>query len=71
MITVTHSAQIAAFADEHFLITKDFENEKTYTKVTSLDFDGRKRELARIMGGLNITDSLLKSAEEMLLSQED
>lgn len=71
VITVTHSAQIAAFADEHFLITKDFENEKTYTKVTSLDFDGRKRELARIMGGLNITDSLLKSAEEMLLSQED
>lgn len=71
VITVTHSAQIAAFADVHFLISKDFLNDKTYTKVTPLDFDGRKRELARIMGGLNITENLLKSAEEMLLSQED
>ncbi len=71
VITVTHSAQIAAFADGHFLISKEFLNDKTYTKVTPLDFDGRKRELARIMGGLNITENLLKSAEEMLLSQED
>lgn len=68
VITVTHSAQIASAADEHFLIQKDFENNKTYTKVSSLDFEGRKKELARIMGGLDITDTLLKSAEEMLLS---
>ena len=71
VITVTHSAQIASAADEHFLIQKDFDNNKTYTKVSSLDFEGRKNELARIMGGLNITDTLLKSAEEMLVSQED
>ena len=71
VITVTHSAQIASAADEHFLISKDFENNKTYTKVSSLDFEGRKKELARIMGGLQITDTLLKSAEEMLSSQED
>ena len=68
VITVTHSAQIASAADEHFLIQKDFDDNKTYTKVSSLDFEGRKKELARIMGGLDITDSLLKSAEEMLLS---
>ncbi len=67
VITVTHSAQIASAADEHFL----FENNKTYTKVSPLDFEGRKKELARIMGGLQITDTLLKSAEEMLISQED
>lgn len=71
VITVTHSAQIASAADEHFLISKDFENNKTYTKVSPLDFEGRKKELARIMGGLHITDTLLKSAEEMLSSQED
>ncbi|MDE5671553.1 MAG: DNA repair protein RecN, partial [Eubacterium sp.] len=71
VITVTHSAQIASAADEHFLIQKDFDNNRTYTKVSSLDFEGRKKELARIMGGLNITDSLLKSAEEMLLSDSE
>lgn len=67
VITVTHSAQIASAADEHFLIQKAFENNKTFTKVTPLDFEGRKKELARIMGGLEITDTLLKSAEELLL----
>ncbi len=71
VITVTHSAQIASVADVQFLIQKDFENNKAYTKVTPLDFEGRKMELARIMGGLEITDSLLQSAEELLLSQED
>lgn len=72
VITVTHSAQIAAFADEHFLIAKDFENGRTYTNVTPLDQEKRKYELARIMGGLHITDALLESAEEMLNNaQED
>lgn len=72
VITVTHSAQIAAFADEHFLIAKDFENGRTYTNVTPLDREKRKYELARIMGGLHITDALLESAEEMLNNaQED
>ncbi len=71
VITVTHSAQIASAADVHFLIQKDFDNDRTYTKISSLDFEGRKKELARIMGGLNITDALLKSAEEMLLSDSE
>ena len=66
VICVTHSAQIASNADSHFLIKKDYADNKTYTKVTQLDFDGRKYELARIMGGLEITDTLLKSAEELL-----
>ncbi len=71
VITVTHSAQIASAADAHFIIQKDFDNDRTYTKISSLDFEGRKKELARIMGGLNITDALLKSAEEMLLSDSE
>ena len=66
VICVTHSAQIASNADEHFLISKDISGDRTYTKVTALDFEGRKKELARIMGGIEITDALLKSAEEML-----
>lgn len=69
VICVTHSAQIASVADNHLLIEKAFTDDKTYTSVTSLDFDARKRELARIMGGLEITDALLKSAEELLLEQ--
>ena len=70
VICVTHSAQIASNANAHFLIEKDVSGEKTYTKVSLLDFEARKRELARIMGGLEITDTLLKSAEELLLSNE-
>lgn len=66
VICVTHSAQIASVADTHFLIEKNVENDRTYTNVTVLDYDGRKNELARIMGGINATESLLKSAEELL-----
>lgn len=66
VICVTHSAQIASNADEHFLIKKKFNDNKTFTCVTPLDFEGRKQELARIMGGLEITDTLLQSAEELL-----
>lgn len=66
VICVTHSAQIASIADEHFLIQKKFNDNKTFTCVTPLDFEGRKQELARIMGGLEITDTLLQSAEELL-----
>ena len=66
VICVTHSAQIASVANSHFLIEKNVENDRTYTNVTVLDYDGRKNELARIMGGINATESLLKSAEELL-----
>ncbi len=71
VICVTHSAQIASNADEHFLIEKKFDENNTFTSVTPLDFDGRKRELARIMGGLEITDSLLQSAEELLIQNQN
>ncbi len=70
VICVTHSAQIAALADEHFLIKKQFTDKSTYTSVMPLDYEGRKNELARIMGGLEITDTLLKSAEELLQTED-
>lgn len=71
VITVTHSAQIAAFADSHFLIKKDTENGRTYSNITPLSKAQRIEELARIMGGLNITDALLNSAAEMLKNSQE
>lgn len=70
VICVTHLAQIAAFADEHKLISKEEKDGRTYTCIVSLDYDGRKYELARIMGGLTVTQSILNSAEELLSSAE-
>ncbi len=66
VLCVTHLPQIAALADTHLLISKAEHNGRTYTSVTPLDTDGRKAELARIIGGTNITETTLKSAEEML-----
>ena len=66
VICVTHSAQIASAADSHFLIKKEYTDNAAFTQIMPLDFEGRKYELARIMGGLIVTESLLKSAEEML-----
>lgn len=67
VICVTHLAQIAAQADCHLLIQKTVRDDQTYTQVDALDFEGRKRELARIMGGMDeITPLQLQSAEELL-----
>ena len=70
VICVTHLAQIAACADEHKLISKEEKDGRTYTCIASLDYNGRKYELARIMGGLTVTQSILNSAEELLSSAE-
>ena len=66
VLCVTHLPQLAALANTHLLISKEERNGRTYTTVTPLDLEGRKRELARIIGGANITQTTLKSAEEML-----
>ena len=66
VLCVTHLPQIAAMGDTHMLIAKGERDGRTYTTVTPLDLEGRKRELARIIGGANITEITLKSAEEML-----
>ena len=66
VLCVTHLPQLAALADNHLLIAKQERNGRTYTSVTPLDLEGRKRELARIIGGATITETTLKSAEEML-----
>ncbi len=66
VLCVTHLPQLAALADTHLLIAKSERGGRTYTTVTPLDIEGRKKELARIIGGTNITGTTLKSAEEML-----
>ena len=66
VLCVTHLPQLAALADTHLLIAKAERDGRTYTTVTPLDIEGRKRELARIIGGTHITETTLKSAEEML-----
>ena len=66
VLCVTHLPQLAALANTHLLIAKAERDGRTYTTVTPLDIEGRKRELARIIGGTNITETTLKSAEEML-----
>ncbi len=66
VLCVTHLPQLAALADTHLLISKEERQGRTYTTVTPLDLEGRKQELARIIGGANITETTLKSAEEML-----
>ena len=68
VLCVTHLPQLAALAHTHLLIAKSERDGRTYTSVTPLDLEGRKRELARIIGGTNITETTLKSAEEMLRS---
>lgn len=67
VLCVTHLPQIAAMGDTHMLISKAEHQGRTYTTVTPLDRAGRTRELARIIGGANITETTLKSAEEMLI----
>ncbi len=66
VLCVTHLPQLAALATTHLLIAKSERNGRTYTSVEPLDLEGRKRELARIIGGATITETTLKSAGEML-----
>lgn len=66
ILCITHLAQIASMADTHFLITKDSDDHQTQTTVTHLTESNRKQELARIIGGVKVTDLTLQAAQEML-----
>lgn len=70
LFCVTHSAQIASLAEEHFLIKKRDVDAAAQTFVVSLDKDGRIAELSRILGGINVTDAQRKAAEDMLDERE-
>lgn len=66
VMCVTHLPQIAAMADNHYLITKEERGGRTYTQVLKLNREGREQELARLHGGDNITPLTLASAAEQL-----
>lgn len=66
IICVTHLAQVAAYANNHLLIEKTVRNNRTYTQVKRLSRAERVDEIARIIGGVDITDTVLKNADEML-----
>jgi DNA repair protein RecN (Recombination protein N) len=66
VICVTHAAQLAACAFHQYRIAKKEENGRTQTEVLLLDYEERIGELARIMGGLQVTDTVRKAAEELL-----
>jgi DNA repair protein RecN (Recombination protein N) len=71
VVCVTHLAQIAAQGDVHLFISKSVRDGKTYTKITSLTGEERVREIARIIGGITITNIQLENAREMLTSAEN
>ena len=66
VLCVTHLSQLMSYADTHYLIEKAVRDGKTYTSVTVLDNEGRKREIARVISGGEITQAQLDNAEEML-----
>lgn len=66
VLCITHQAQIAAFADSHYLIQKQFEEDKTYTTVTPLDFNGRVAELARIISGDSKDETAVTFAKQLI-----
>lgn len=71
VLCVTHLSQIAVMADNHLLIEKNIVSDRTVTSVKRLGFEERKYEIARIMGGDDISDLMLKNAEEVLKLHND
>jgi DNA repair protein RecN (Recombination protein N) len=66
VFSITHLPQVACMADGHFLIQKVVEGERTFTQVHDLDKQGQCVELARMLGGVEVTETTLEHAEEML-----
>lgn len=70
VICVTHLAQIAALSDNHLLIEKKTDENRTYTTVHTLDYDEKVREIARIISGDATNDVSLRNAEELIKNKE-
>ena len=66
VINVTHLPQIAAMADKHFVVDKRVEKGRTYTHVSVLDEAERVKEVARMLGGVKVTDQARRHAQEMI-----
>lgn len=68
VISITHLAQIAALADEHFVVEKESEGESTFTKIRKLDKNEKVIEVAKLLSGEKVTDASIKSAKELMTS---
>ncbi|MEL7657948.1 MAG: DNA repair protein RecN, partial [Bacillota bacterium] len=66
IICITHLPQIAAFGDHHYKIDKEVAGSMTHTTVSPLSHEDKVNEIARLLGGINITDTTIKSAEELI-----
>ncbi|MEE9337799.1 MAG: DNA repair protein RecN, partial [Methylococcaceae bacterium] len=66
VLCVTHLPQVASLGHHHLLVKKDNDKDNTWTQITPLDQKERVGEIARMLGGLKITDQTLAHAEEML-----
>lgn len=65
VICITHLPQIAAMADQHFLISKNVVNQSTVSHISRLEEEETVEELARMLGGVKVTDTVMESAKEM------
>lgn len=66
LIVISHLAQIASKSDTHYLIYKDVENDFTITNIQKLDYDGKVKEIARLISGIDITKNSMDAANELL-----
>ncbi len=66
VLCITHLPQVASMADNHFFISKELEENRTHTNIYNLDSENRKEELARMLGGVKLTATTIKHAQEML-----
>ena len=68
VICITHLAQVAKFADNHFLVTKKIDNETTKVSIKTLTIEGQIQELSRMMAGKSVSENTLEVAKEMLIN---
>lgn len=66
VLCITHTPQVAAFADNQLLIQKNVSGERTYTEIHTLDMDGRVQVLARMISGDKVSDLSLANARELI-----
>ncbi|MGL4773792.1 MAG: DNA repair protein RecN, partial [Clostridium sp.] len=65
VLCITHLPQIAILSDEHYFVSKQVENEKTFTKIKILSKDEKIYQVATMLGGDNVSDATLENVKEM------
>lgn len=70
IICITHSAQVASLGDQHLHIYKEEKDGRAFTSVAELTGEGRVAEIARILGGIKVTEAQMQAARDMLLSKD-